>query len=80
MMPDNCTLKSQRSRVTSICLVYDIVQRALVATPQGLLVVHRRRDDRLHNLYLVCVPSSLPASDVQTYLKNLQEAVAAICG
>ena len=78
MMHDNSTLKSQRSRATSICLVYNIVQRALVATPQGLLVFHRRRDDRLHNLYLICVPSS--TNDVQAHLKNLQGAVAAICG
>ena len=60
-----------------LCLVVDKSRQKIVATPEGLLMMHKRREDVLYNSYLVKVPSAVSVSQLRDGLTALHRAVLA---
>jgi len=77
MIPNAKPLDDLHARATSMCLVVDKSRQKIVATPEGLLMMHKRREDVLYNSYLVKVPSAVSVSQLRDGLTALHRAVLA---
>jgi len=77
MIPNAKPLDDLHARATSMCLVVDKGRQKIVATPEGLLMMHKRREDVLYNSYLVKVPTAVSVSQLRDGLTALHRAVLA---
>jgi len=80
MMWHETGIQRVMSRASSMCLLYDRINRSLVCTPQGLLVLHKRKEDTLFNLYLVAIPKQgTSAKIVEDRVIQLHTKVVKFC-
>jgi len=75
MIPNAKPLDELRARATSMCLVVDKSRQKIVATPEGLLMFRKRKEDDLFNSYLVRMPTTIGVRRLQDALADLHRAV-----